>query len=307
MPASTLRGRFVWHELMVTDTDAAARFYPGITGWKVQQWEEDPTYRLWTTGGLPMGGLMQLSADARRMGSSPSWLMYVGTPDVDATVRHAASLGARTYAAPRDIPVGRFAVLADPQGAAFAVYKPKEGPTGSGDDAAVGDFSWHELATTDWKAAWDFYRALFGWEKRQSMDMGAAGTYWIFGRAGGDTMLGGIYTKPPDVPAPRWLSYVRVPSADTAAAAVTRLGGRVSSGPMEVAGGDRIAMCIDPQGVAFAVHSLAAQSASQRTAAKPQAKRKPKAKAKRKAKAKPKGKAKRRAPRAKKAGRRKRR
>lgn len=304
--SSTLRGRFVWHELMVNDPDAAARFYPGITGWKVQPFEQDPSYRLWTSGGLPMGGLMQLGAEARRRGTPPSWLMYVGTPDVDATVRQATALGARILKAPQDIPVGRFAVLADPQGAVFALYKPTEGPTGS-DDAALGDFSWHELATTDWNAAWGFYRALFGWEKRQSMDMGPAGTYWIFGRAGGDTMLGGIYTKPPEVPAPRWLSYVRVPSADTAAATVTRLGGRVVNGPMEVPGGDRIAMCFDPQGVAFAVHSRATQPAARRAAAKPAAKAKPKAKAKLKAKAKPKAKAKRSAPRARKRGRRKRR
>ena len=305
MPASsTLRGRFVWHELTVNDPDAATRFYPGITGWKVQPFEQDPSYRLWTTGGLPIGGLMQLGAEARRMGTSPSWLMYVGTPDVDATVRQATALGARVHKAPQDIPVGRFAVLADPQGAAFALYKPTEAPSG-GDDAAVGDFSWHELATTDWKAAWDFYRALFGWEKRQSMDMGPAGIYWIFGRAGGSSMLGGFYTKPPEVPAPRWLSYVRVPSADAAAATVTRLGGRVVSGPMEVAGGDRIAMCIDPQGIAFAVHSRVARPAARPTAAKPGTKAKPKAK--RKAKAKPKAKAKRAARRAKKPKSRKRR
>ncbi|HYK82291.1 MAG TPA: VOC family protein [Gemmatimonadales bacterium] len=284
MPATTLRGRFVWHELMVTDTDAATRFYPGITGWKVEQFEHDPTYRLWTTGGAPMGGLMRLTDEARRMGSPPSWLMYVGTPDVDATVRQATSLGARTYVAPKDIPVGRFAVLADPQGAAFAVYKPTPGPTRA-EDAGLGDFSWHELATTDWKAAWDFYRALFGWQHRESLDMGPAGTYWMFGHAGGERTLGGMYTKTPDVPAPRWLSYVRVPSADAAARAVVRLGGRVVNGPMDVPGGSRIAMCIDPQGAAFAVHSMAATPAAPRRATKPKGKKaKPRAKAKTKRK-----------------------
>src|SRR5438477_353571 len=116
MPALSLRGRFVWHELMTTDPDAAARFYPAVTGWKVQTWEHNPAYRLWTMGGAPMAGLMALPDHSRRMGTPPAWLSYVGVPDVDATVRQATSLGARTYAGPQDIPVGRFAVLGGPCG-----------------------------------------------------------------------------------------------------------------------------------------------------------------------------------------------
>jgi uncharacterized protein len=272
MPASALRGRFVWHELMTTDPDAAARFYPGVTGWKVQAWEQDPSYRLWKTGAALMGGLMRLPEEARRMGTRPSWLVYVGVPDVDASVRHATSLGARALVPPQTIPVGCFAVLADPQGAAFAVYKPSpEPPEPKDDEVGVGDFCWHELATRDYKAAWEFYRALFGWESTEAMDMGPGGVYWMFGRAG--RSLGGMYNKPREMPAaPHWLCYVRVPNADTAAAAVTRLGGRLLNGPMEVPGGARIAQVQDPQGAAFAVHSLVVA----RAAAKPEAKAKKK-------------------------------
>src|SRR5260370_8825464 len=102
---------------------------------------------------------MQRGAEARRMGTPPSWLMYVGTPDVDATVRQATGLGARILKAPQDIPVGRFAVLADPQRAVFALYKPTEGPTG-GDDAAPRAFSWHQPATTASHPPCGFYRPL---------------------------------------------------------------------------------------------------------------------------------------------------
>src|SRR5256885_5933764 len=256
MPAPSLRGRFVWHELLTTDPDAAARFYPAVTGWKVQTWDQNPSYRLWTMGDVPMGGLMALPDDERRMGTPPSWLSYVGVPDVDATVRQATSLGARTYVAPKDIPVGRFAVLADPQGARFAVYKPSQQPAG-GNDVALGDFSWHELATTDYKAAWAFYRALFGWEPTESFDMGPDGTYWMFGLAGGGKSLGGMYNKAPALPAPRWLAYVRVPSADIAARAAQRAGGRLVSGPMGVPGGDPGAPSVDPPGAGIAVHALA--------------------------------------------------
>jgi uncharacterized protein len=255
-PATFPRGRFVWHELTTTDPDAAVGFYTKVVGWKVQAWEHDPSYRLWMGGGSPMGGLMRLSDEARRKGTPSHWMPYIAVPDVDATVRQAQGLGARVHAPPRDIPVGRFASLADPQGAAFSVYKPAPGQPFGSDDVGVGDFSWHELVTTDWKRAWDFYRALFGWEHASSIEMGPGNTYWMFKRGGGTRTIGGMYNKPADMPAPpHWLSYVLVPSADRAAKTAARAGGKIVMGPMDVPGGDRIAGGLDPQGAGFAVHA----------------------------------------------------
>ncbi|HEX4575630.1 MAG TPA: VOC family protein, partial [Gemmatimonadales bacterium] len=164
--------------------------------------------------------------------------------------------------------------------------------------AAIGDFSWHELATKDWQAAWRFYQALFGWDKDEAMDMGPAGMYQMFGRGG--RQLGGIYNTPSDMPAPpHWLSYVRVASADQAAKTVSALGGKVVRGPMDVPGGDRIAMCVDPHGVAFAVHSTAAAPAAARPKRQSQpARKRPAVKRKRAPKRKARVKAKRRARRA---------
>jgi uncharacterized protein len=51
------------------------------------------------------------------------WLTYFGTADCDATVSKATGLGATVIVGPMDIPPGRFAVLADPNGATFAVFK----------------------------------------------------------------------------------------------------------------------------------------------------------------------------------------
>src|SRR5207302_376134 len=80
----------------------------------------------------------------------------------------------------------------------------------------------------------------------------------------------------------RWLAYVRVPSADTAARTAQRSGGRVVSGPMDVPGGGRIAQCVDPQGAVIAVHAVAV---AVKPAARPAGKRKaPRAKAKKAAK-----------------------
>jgi predicted enzyme related to lactoylglutathione lyase len=120
----------------------------------------------------------------------------------------------------------------------------------------VGEISWHELTTTDHAKAYDFYQKLFGWEKTSAMDMWEMGEYQMYGR--GEETLGGMWTKPADLPMPpNWLYYIRVANVDDAAERIKTLGGQVLNGPMDVPGGDRIAQCMDPQGAAFAVHSRA--------------------------------------------------
>ena len=301
MSTATVRGRFVWHELLTTDTASAAAFFTKVTGWKTQPWPQDASYTLFVAGGRPMAGLMRLPEEARAMGAPPNWISHIGTPDVDQTVRQAAGLGAKILRPAETVPtVGRFAVLQDPQGAVFAVYKPDQIPPESA-VPAVGDFSWHELVTTDWKAALAFYKQLFGWEETSAMDMGPEmGTYQMYGIGG--RPLGGMYNKPPQMPAPpHWMPYIKVKDSKRAAAIVKKLGGRIINGPMEVPGGDWIVQGLDLQGAAFAVHSVkpAAQASpapskpaagKAKAAAKPKTKTKPKAKAKPKSKSKPKSK-----------------
>ncbi len=253
------RGRFVWYELMTTDPDAAQDFYGDVVGWSTAPFEESKTpYTLWMNGESPVGGVMELPEEARSAGSPPHWLAYIATPDVDETARKAKELGGKVLVPAQDVPnVGRFAVLKDPQGAVFAAYKSATETQDGDGQPKVGEFSWHELATTDHEAALDFYSQLFGWEKTESMDMGEAGTYQMYGQKG--QTYGGIYNKTADQPGPpAWLFYATVPSADQAVEKVKAKGGQVLNGPMEVPGGDWVAQCLDPQGAAFAVHATAA-------------------------------------------------
>jgi predicted enzyme related to lactoylglutathione lyase len=250
MSNAEIRGRFVWHELMTTDTDAASDFYSHIVPWKTQD-SGMPSYTLWMSGKYRAGGLMALPEDDAS--APPHWIIYIGTPDVDGTVGAAEKLGGKVLKGASDIPnVGRFAVLSDPQGAAFAVFTPL--PV-SGDDVppggAVGDFTWHELATTDPEAAFAFYSELFGWSKGAGHDMGDMGVYQLVSHGGQD--VGGIYKVHDNSTPPNWLSYVRVPDAAKAAGAAKSAGGRILNGPMEVPGGSWIVQMLDPQGGAFAV------------------------------------------------------
>lgn len=274
-----MRGNFVWHELMTTDTQSASSFYPRVTGWKTRPWEHDSSYTLFEGQGGPMGGLMVLPEDAKSMGAPPSWLPYIGTPDIASSLAHAQRLGARLLKPVQEVPaVGKWAIVADPQGGTFALMQPSNPSSGTRGRPQLGEFSWHELATTDQRAALEFYSQLFGWKKSTAHDMGPMGTYQIFSIGGTDA--GGIFNKDADMPV-HWLSYVNVNDADSAARAASAAGGRVVNGPMDVPGGDRIAQIVDPQGGAFAVHSFrkaaAVQPAPQAKPAAPAAAEQPKA------------------------------
>lgn len=255
MSDATVRGRFVWHELLTTDTKAAAGFFTKLIGWKTRPWPQDPSYAMFFVGKQSVAGLMTLPDDAKAMGAPPNWLTYIGTPDVAATVRQVLSLGGRVLKETQQLPsVGSFAVLQDPQGAAFGVYTPEQSAPDA--PAAEGDFSWHELATTDWQAALAFYQRVFGWEAGTPMDMGPGlGMYQIVSRNG--RMVGGLFNKPAEMQGPAfWLPYIRVKDSRQTAAAAQKLKGKIINGPMEVPGGDWIAQGMDLQGAVFAVHSV---------------------------------------------------
>ena len=248
MSTADIRGKVLWHELLTTDTAAAAAFYPKVVPWRSQP-SSMPGYTLWMAGQAQVGGLMALPPDAA--GTPPHWLIYIGTPNVDATAEHAQRLGARVWKPATDIPnVGRFAVLADPQGATFALFTPAPGG-GGGPPAGPGVFSWHELATTDVAAAVAFYGELFGWTRGPGHDMGAMGIYQVIERFG--VQIGGICNVQGPATPPSWLSYVQVADSGRAVAAAKGAGGRLLHGPMEVPGGSWIALFMDPQGGAFAV------------------------------------------------------
>ncbi len=252
-------GHFVWYECLTKDKEAAVAYYTKLIGWGTTDWENDMgPYTMWTKGETPIGGVMVLPEEANMAEVPPHWLAYVSTPDTDATTNQATELGGAIMVPPMTIPaVGRMAVLKDPQGAVFACYTP-ETPAPPPGPPEPGNFSWHELMTSDWEAAFAFYSPLFGWEKKEAMDMGELGTYQMYGLPGSDAPLGGMFNKPPEMPAPNWLLYVMVDSVDAAAERMNDgLGGTVLNGPMEVPGGsgDRVVQCLDPQGAAFAMHS----------------------------------------------------
>ena len=89
MPEAKPLGRFVWFDLMTTDPAAATAFYSRVTGWGTEQFPGPTPYTMWTSDGVPLGGVMQLPPGD---GNSPHWLAYISSPDVDKTVKQADDL-----------------------------------------------------------------------------------------------------------------------------------------------------------------------------------------------------------------------
>ena len=269
------RGKFVWHELLSGDAAAATAFYTKVVPWKSQPWEQDSSYHMWVAKNGPVGGVAKLDGSA-----PPHWLPYVAVPDVSATAEAAKGLGGRVLKDKTSLPNGgSYAVLADPQGAQFAVYQ-SGGEVGNGAASATpgaGDFSWHELSTSDAKAAMEFYTRLLGWEAGPVHDMGApAGLYYLFLHEG--NQYGGMFVSDSSGTGPSWLCYISVEDVGKAAAAAKSAGGRVMNGPMEVPGGSWVAQVMDSEGAPFAVHEPAkAAAAKPAKAEKPAKTPKPKA------------------------------
>ena len=253
--ATVKKGQFVWYEDMTRDPRGAIAFYSDVVGWKTEPFQGSD-YTMWVSKQGPLGGVTKPPEEQARAGAPATWLAHVQVDDVDATVGRARQLGGRVYREPTDIPtVGRFAVIADPQGAALSIFKPAVADMPLHDTTKEGEFCWNELLTSDAVAAFRFYSDLFEWKILEEMDMGPMGTYRVFGV--GDQRLGGIMTTPKGQPTPSaWLFYAETSDLEAALRRATTKGAKVLNGPMDVPGG-RIVQLQDPQGAAFALHQAA--------------------------------------------------
>jgi hypothetical protein len=120
-----VHGTLCWADLMTPEIKRAETFYTGLFGWKVSASENDPSGYLHIAngkdfiGGIPPAGFGDPNAP-------PHWLPYFFVSNCDETAAQAKELGGKTLLAPIAIEkVGRMAILADPQGAAFAIIGPE--------------------------------------------------------------------------------------------------------------------------------------------------------------------------------------
>lgn len=251
-----IHGHPIWFELATGkgQLDPAGAFYREVLDWQVEDsGMEGFTYHLARAEGNLVAGLMEMPDDVADM--PPNWTLYFGVDDADKAAADIRAAGGQVFREPADIPdTGRYAIAADPQGAAFGILCPAPmadgGETRAFDQQKAGHGNWTELMSTDPEAGFAFYAGLFGWQKGDGIDMGEMGTYQLFRHDGTD--IGGMMGLG-NAPAPCWLPYFGVNGTTEAIARIKAAGGQVHHGPMEVPGGAWIAVATDPQGAWFAV------------------------------------------------------
>ncbi len=252
--------QFFWYELMTSEYDAARAFYARVVGWTMKPFAAGRhPYTELEAEGRGVGGIMPIPPEAAQNGMRPTWVGYVHVADIDKAVAEIRSAGGAVYREPDMIPtIGRFAVVADPQGGMFNILQPEGPEMPPVPIGANGVTDWHELHAGDWQAAFAFYNRLFGWSGTGDMDMGPLGKYQFFAMepaaAGAEcgTTCGAMYNDG-QAPHPYWLFYFHVEAIDAAIERIKVHGGKVTEGPSEVPGGLWIVNGIDPQGAMFAL------------------------------------------------------
>lgn len=121
-------GSFCWNELGTRDTARAGEFYTNVFGWTAEPLPQSPVeYTIFKNGDRGNGGMYKITPEMGPI--PPHWLVYFAVDDCDAKVQKTTELGGSVMKPAENIPgVGRFAILQDPQGAAFAIIK-LENPT----------------------------------------------------------------------------------------------------------------------------------------------------------------------------------
>lgn len=233
-------GRFTWFEQLSKDPRAALRFYTETLPWKSESLPMGTqSYTMLLAGEQGIGGL----ADLPKHVDTPHWISYVSVDDVVATARRVVANGGKALMDAFDIPgVGKMQPVADPQGAAFFLFRSAEGdkPAAKG----PGAFHWNELWCDDAKSAAEFYAKVLGYTY-STMET-PTGAYYVL--ANGEQQRAGIMTSPVAGIPSHWLPYVDVPDLDASLARVTRNEGSVEGEAMEMPGIGRFAFIRDPQG-----------------------------------------------------------
>lgn len=116
-------GAFCWADLSTPDVQRGSKFYSDLLGWKLEKGANDPSgYLHIKSGDKHIGGIPP--AEYRPPNTPPHWMLYFQVANVEASTEKAKQMGAKIYMPPRKMEgVGTWAVVADPQGAVFALFK----------------------------------------------------------------------------------------------------------------------------------------------------------------------------------------
>lgn len=238
--------KFCWHGIISTDTAAAADFYNKAIGFEIMDVAMgDGTAKMAAAGGVPRAHI----GEPQMEGVPSHWDNYLRVEDVDASAAAAAANGGAVIVPGTDIPPGRFAVVASPSGAVFALFHESDYEQSQNAPAGHGSIHWVELHSTDVQADLTWLKGSFGFTIGE-MSM-PDGPYYLIND--GDTQVGGAMTQKHEGAPSMWLTWLQVDDVDATLAAVGEAGGNALTPVMAVPNVGRMSVVSDPTGGVFGV------------------------------------------------------
>lgn len=241
-------------DIAVPEHEREMRFYSRIlsTG-ENPLWRED----LMNNQGMPVIGLGERSTEYAHL--PIQWMPHIQVADVAVSVERALDQGGSELIHDKgDDGKSRWAVLMDPNGAAFGVIPvvPAEAIP-SIEDAAVGCISWLDLTVSDATTTRDFYREVVGWSV-QEVEMKDTGERYVdFNMLGADgkPTAGVCHARGVNIGLPPiWMIYLPVDDLPESLRRVREGGGKIiATGGTD--GEDAYAVIQDPVGVYLALAS----------------------------------------------------
>jgi predicted enzyme related to lactoylglutathione lyase len=267
-----------WIDTAQPDPDAAAAFYGGLFGWKFEDVMPADSPGRYLVGRLAGRDVGAVASQAEGVPSVPAWNTYVRVDSADEATAKVRDGGGAALVEPMDMrDAGRMATFADPSGAAFSVWQPKEF-AGAQLVNEPGTWNFSELNTRDPEGAAAFYGSVLGWGLSTFNGGGAEFTTWrvpgygdhlaasdpeLRERLANDGAPDGFEDavavliemtgdRSPDEAPPHWSITFAVDDADATTARAFELGGEVIVPPFD-APYVRMAVLSDPQGAVFNV------------------------------------------------------
>lgn len=259
-PGGSFPGKIIWRDLLSDDVAATRHFYSELFGWEfVPVPGLDGNYELIRHRGRLIGGLIDQAALSTRADIS-QWVVVLSVADIEASVAAVAANGGTIFTPPTSLGErGLMAVVADPEGAVFALLQATAGDPADGPELPLpGEFLWDELWLADPAAGAGFYAALTPYEI-EALALGDELNPVDYRTLRSQQQARfGLRSKPlPAVPA-IWVSYLRL--ADSAqlhgvVARVVELGGEVLVPPTPRPAGGEVALVAGPSGAGIALQT----------------------------------------------------
>jgi len=246
--APRLPGKFVWHNLVTNDGEAARAFYGELFGWKFDV-TKDGRYSVINFRGRNIGGILDASGDEKPP-KTGRWLIAISVADLDQSLTALQKAGGKQVDAPiRVAGVGRVVTIEDADGALLHLLASEHGDPPDVEPARH-TWLWQELLANHPDRAVAFYEAAFGY-RTEPLEEQASWQYRVLWSAG--AARAGIMKNPFESTRSTWIPYLRVEDPAALAERASTLGGTVVVAPRADLRDGTLALILDPTGAPLAL------------------------------------------------------